>query len=189
MAVLYLQGGALEPRCGLGGLVHAVDWPRGLVAPHLDPDWLAQPFQEQLDCVEAWLEEAEAVIGFAWGAHLLLCALNGAAGRGRSLPPGLFLSCFFNKGQFTGQEGTHYRLPRAREIREALSENGSLSGGEFRFVHGEEDAVAPFGELQFLQRSPFTVQQVRAGHRLLGPGQETIRQELHRMRERLVGSR
>ena len=186
MPVLYLQGGAGDPRSGIGRLVHEVAWPTGLKAPVLDADWLAQPFQTQLECVGEWMEDADAVIGYAWGAHLLLCALEGAAQLRQPGLSGLFLSCFFSKGQFTGRHGKHYRLPRSGKIHEALSAGGVLSSCDFRFVHGVQDTLAPIQQLDFLGDSSFSIQRVGAGHRLLGPGEEVVCGELERLRARLM---
>ena len=185
MGLLFLQVEAPASHQGVGPRVHEIDWGRPFFAPRLTAEWLAKPFQEQLGQVSEWVEDIEAVIGFGWGAHLLLCALESAAQLGHRSPKGLFFSCFFNRGQFTGHDGKHYRLPRAETVRSALLRNGVLADADFRFVHGLQDTAAPVEELEFLSTTSFPVQRVRAGHRLLGPGQEAVQAELLRLQRSL----
>ena len=185
MGVLYLQGGGESPRTGPGRRVHEVDWPTGLTAPHLNSNWLAQPFQAQLEEVEGLLEDADGAVGYAWGAWLLLCALERGRNAHLESAPFLFLSSFFNRGRFTGQDPTGYRLPRADRVKSALSRGGKLDDLDLRFVHGLEDQFADPVELSFLKEVGFSVTFVSAGHRLLGAGDKAVQRELVRMRARL----
>jgi|GEM_PF-6753892 len=186
--VLFLQGGGLPPREGVGALVVGQDWPdHELRLPHLTDEWLAQPFTEQLVEVKTWLEDAVACVGTGWGAWLLICALVEREKEGLSLPIALCCSSFFRKGCFTGQQGVAYQLPRSQEIQEAMGlgkGRAVLAEAEIRFVHGRRDTLAPVEELRGLE-ARFSVQIVESGHLLKGAGERAVAQELKRLRARL----
>ncbi len=182
MPLLFLQGGGLSPREGVGESVFAVDWPTGLRAPELGPDWLAQPFGEQLSQVEELLEEACGAVGHGWGAWLLLCAMESLSERNWAPPPTLLLSSFMGSGRYTGQSEAGYALPRTDRIEGALRRGGRLNGAPIRFLHGTLDQQAPLEQLGFVEDEGFSLLRGQCGHRLLGPGRALLEAELIRLR-------
>ena len=182
MHLLFLQGGGLSPRVGVGASVFALDWRGGLRAPDLSSEWLAKPLGEQVAEVEELLVDAAGAVGHAWGAWLLLCAMESLSERGWKPPPTLLLSCFMGTGRYTGQSQEGYALPRTERIEAALCRGGRLSGAPIRFVHGVLDEQAPMAQLHFVEAEGFSLLQAECGHRLLGPGKPILEAELSRLR-------
>ena len=192
MSLLYLQGRGAYPDPP-GDLVVAVDWPEGFHAPPLTPEWLAQPFPWQVDCVEAWLEDKRAAVGFSWGAWLLLCASVERAEKGLEMPHLLLLSAHLGEGRFTGSAEEGYRAPRFQRVRQALGlEIGTaltahLPLHQLRLIHAVGDGLAPLARAQELSVRGAWLEEVSGGHLLDSkPARKAVATELRRLRMRLA---
>ncbi len=188
--VLYLHGRGVDPRLPPGDAVLAHDWPVGLRAPPLTEEWLAQPFPGQVACVDEWLDDCKAAIGFSWGAWLLLCATLERLERGLEMTPLLLLSCLLGEGNYTGSQ--RWKAPRAKEILGALGVDATAATmfplDQVRFIQGTEDTTGDPDAAQRLCTAGHVAHGVHGGHGLRGKqATQVIAKELNRLAHRLVG--
>jgi hypothetical protein len=146
-----------------------------------------------VDCVEAWLEDKRAAVGFSWGAWLLLCACVERAEKGLEMPHLLLLSAHLGEGRFTGSAEEGYRAPRFQRVRQALGlEIGTaltahLPLHQLRLIHAVGDGLAPLARAQELSVRGAWLEEVSGGHLLDSkPARKAVATELRRLRMRLA---
>ncbi len=190
MEVLYLHGRGEDPRDPPGDIVLSFPWKSGLSCPPLTAEWIAQPFPQQISCVDEWLEEAPAAIGYSWGAWLLLCAAHERLQRGLDPPPLLLVSCVLGEGNYTGSG--LWKAPRCEEILSALgvgekSCKTPFDPTDIRFVQGRQDQIVPGDGTQRLLKAGHCVVEVESGHLMRGPeARKIVSQECARIAHRLA---
>jgi len=183
--LLYLHGRGDDPRAPPGDRVLSYPWPIVLRAPPLTPDWLAQPFSQQVSIVDEWLSECSGAIGFSWGAWLLLCAVLERLERGLEVPSLLLLSCVLGEGHYTGSQ--RWKAPRAKEVLGALGMGDrtaplELPRDRVRFIQGTEDTTGSPDTAQQLKAAGFVALPVHGGHGLRGKqAAQVIERELARL--------